>query len=100
MNGQFLEIRQEICKEENPKDEMAAMGTEDKLREIRKGKHRNPREVICDMAAIEAKFKLKIGKEKKSVLFLEYDRASTQSAWLQQAITPVEAFLKLKTLHK
>ena len=51
--GKFPQIWKEICAEENPKDEMAEMDMEDKLREIRLGKERNPKVTLRDMAAIE-----------------------------------------------
>ena len=72
--GKFPGIWKEICEEENPKDEMAEMDTEDELREIRLGKERNPKEILRDMSAIEAKCKLKIGKEKKAGFLLRIGR--------------------------
>jgi len=65
--GKFPEIWKEICDEENPKDEMAEMDMEDELREIRLGKERNPKEILRDMGSIEAKYKLKISEEKKTL---------------------------------
>ena len=46
------------------------MNMEDELREIRLGKKRNPKENLRDMAAIEAKYKLKIDEEKKAAFVL------------------------------
>ena len=44
---------------------MAEMDMEDELREIRLGKERNPKEILRDMGAIEAKYKLKLAKRRK-----------------------------------
>ena len=38
------------------------MNMEDILREIRRRKDRNPKEILRDMEAIEAKYKVKISK--------------------------------------
>ena len=54
MKGKFPAILKEICKEKNPKDEMAEIDMEDELREISLGKERNPKEILRNMAAIEA----------------------------------------------
>ena len=53
---------------------MAEMDMESELREIRLGKERNPKEILRDMAAIEAKYKLKIGEKKKVALVLRMGR--------------------------
>ena len=72
--GKLPDIWIEMCEEENPKDEMAEMDMEDKLREIRLVKERNPKEVLRDMGAKEAKYKLKIGEEKKAAFVLRIGR--------------------------
>ena len=46
------------------------MDMEDKLREIILGKEESPKEILRDMGATEAKYKLKIGKEKKAAFVL------------------------------
>ena len=53
---------------------MAEIDMEDELREIRLGKERNPKEIIRDMAAIEAMYKLKIGEETKAGFVLRIGR--------------------------
>ena len=68
--GKFPSIWKEICDEENPKDEMAEMDMEDELREIKLGKNSNPKEILRDMASIEAKFKLTIPETKKAAFVL------------------------------
>ena len=44
---------------------MAEMDMEDKLREIRLGKERNPKEILRDMGAMKTKYKLKYAKRRK-----------------------------------
>ena len=72
--GKCIAIWKQICKEENPEDEMAEMDMEDELQEIRLGKDRNPREILRDMAAIETKYKLTINASKKAAFVLRIGR--------------------------
>ena len=61
---------------------MTEMDMEGELREIRLGKEKNPKEILRDMSAIEAKYKLKIGEEKKAgfVLRIGQDEYATSMA--------------------
>ena len=56
------------------------MDMEDELREIRLGKERNPKKILRHIGAIEAKHRLKIGKEKKAAFVLRIGRQKYASS--------------------
>ena len=64
---------------------LAEMDMKNELREIILGKERNPKEILRDMTATEAKYKLKIAEEKKAVFVLRIGREETRKkkSWLR-----------------